>query len=63
MVAGAVIVPVASALRDVEILYFVAVRIDHERVAELYLYCLAVVVDCVFNEREAHLGVSCFPPE
>ena len=46
---------------DVEVRYFVAVRIDLARVAELCLYRLSGVVDRVLNEREAHLRrpVSC----
>ena len=55
VVDGALIVPVASALVMSRSVYFVAVRIDHARVAEPYHHRLAGGGDCVLNEREAHL--------
>ena len=55
VVAGAVIVPVASSLAMLRHPNYVAVGIELARVAEPYHHRLAGGVDRVLNEREAHL--------
>ena len=49
--------------RDVEVLYFVAVGIDHARVAEPDLHRLPGGGDCVLNEPRSPSARSYLPPE